>query len=322
MRREFESEIVRCCPICKSKNYRNIINKYDDRFGQPDIYKYAICKKCNVIFLQDKLTKDSLSRLYSKYYPKQSKVSTKSTLLKKILIKLGLDKLILEKLAGNIVLIDGIRNGSKVLEIGSGYSVELKNVINRKKLDWTGLEVDNILVKQIKKDNLKAISGTVDTLTKLTNDKYDYLILSQSIEHQYDINRLFSNSKNILHKAGKIIFTTPNIDSKYKNKYKERWINWHAPYHTILFSRKAIEALCEKYGYVITKYFTYTPTSWFMLQRIFCIPNKGISNDKFNFNFSLAKQFIVSIYLRLSEIFNRKNGDCIYCEIELVSGQK
>lgn len=307
--------IVEKCPICESDGSFRLIEKYDDRFGHPDHFEYYYCVNCNISFLKNKIAEEYLPELYKKYYGKNKQLSAKSSKLKLVLEKIGLDKIILEQLAGNKFLLNNVRKNSNVLEIGSGYSSELKKIICLRQLDWTGLEVDEGSVNNLKKDGLKTIHGTI----KLNNikDKFDYIISSQSLEHQYDINDFFKNSKKFIKNGGKIIFTTPNFDSRYRKKYGGRWINWHTPYHITILSKRGIENLCERHGFVVSKFFTYTPTSWYTLQKKFEIPKLGELNTKFNFSFSLVGQLFFSIFLRFYEFFNKTNGDCIYCEIKI-----
>jgi len=316
MRKEYGIIDVKVCPICGSHKIRFIMNKYDDRFGQPDEFKINMCKCCGVYFLRDKIKEEYLSNLYGKYYSKERSVNLKSNRLRNILEKIGFDKFVYESLARNIILLNRVDDYSRVLEIGSGYNDELKRIILSKKLDWTGLEVDETLVGRLRKEGLKMIHGTMDVFDSMKDEKYDYIVLSQSIEHQNDINVFFENSKKVLKKSGRIIFTTPNADSRYRKIFKERWINWHVPYHVVLLNNKAIEILCKKYNFSIVKYFTYTPTSWYVLQRNFLVPKQGQINKNYNFNFSLVKQLYISLWLRIYEAIDRKRGDCIYCEIK------
>lgn len=317
MNYEFAIKKVENCPICESGETSLLIEKYDDRFGQPDVFEYDYCENCNTAFLKNKIEESFLPELYKKYYGKNSQSSAKSNKLKLILEKTGLDKIIIGWLAGNRFLLKYVKKNSKVLEIGSGYVPELKKIVLSKNLDWTSLEVDEDLVNNLKKDNLRVIHGTI----KLNDiqDTFDYIIASQSLEHQYDVNDFFENSKKILKSGGKIIFTTPNVDSRFRKKYEGEWINWHAPYHITVLSKKGIENLCKKYSFVISKFFTYTPTSWYVLQESFKIPKLGEVNKKFNFNFSLIKQIFISVFLRIYEVFDKKTGDCIYCEIKLIN---
>lgn len=304
------------CPVCGAINNEFLIRKYDDRFGQPDLFEYCFCKKCNIAFLKNKIQESSLSDLYKKYYRKESDQPVSiSDRLKLILGKSGLDKIIIGWLTGNKFLLKYVPNNSKVLEIGSGYVPELKNIVIAKKLDWTGLEVDADLVSRLRRDGLRAIHGTI----KLNNiqDQFDCIVSAQSLEHHYDINDFFENCKKLLKNGGKVFFSTPNLDSRYRRKYADGWINWHAPYHITLLSEKSIGLLCKKYGFVISKFSACTPTGWYLFQKNFKVSKKGEANMTFNFNFPIIRRLLASIFLRIYETFDKKTGDCIYCEIKL-----
>lgn len=312
---EFKTYSKNKCDICSDEG-RFLIEKYDDRFGQPDLFNFLRCSNCNLVFLKNKIVEESLSSLYEKYYKKNEK-NIEDNLLKKVLKLFKLEKVILNNLAGNLVLLNRVKKNKSVLEIGPGYNYEIKNLVKAKNLKWHGLEVDKELVDLLKKDKLTVFHKSLDNYSKTAKVRYDYILLSQSIEHQYDLNDFFLSIKRLLNKNGKIIFTTPNFYSRFLKKYKEKWINWHAPYHNYILSKQSIDVICDKYGFEISKFYTYTPTSWYFLQKNFTLPKRGEKNDNFNFNFSLIKQFLVSIYLRIRELFFKKDGDCMYCELKI-----
>jgi hypothetical protein len=317
MEREFETIKIKSCPVCGIQLSSDVIEKYDDRFGQPDMFFYVHCSICNTIVLKNRILEANLAELYKRYYGKGNQLNAKSSKLKLILEKIKLDKVILQWLAGNKCLLGSAKNNSKVLEIGPGYDPDLRKIISTKRLAWIGLEVDEESVKKLREDNLTVFHGTINSNNINIQEKLNYIISSQSLEHQYNINDFFEKSVKLLKKEGKIIFTTPNFDSRYRKKYKEKWINWHAPYHITILSKKTIDRLCKKHGFVVSRFFTYTPTSWYMLQKNFEIPKQGEGNIYFNFDFSLIKQLLVSVYLRIYEIFSRNDGDCIYCELKI-----
>ncbi len=312
---EFKNHLTTKCPICFHKG-NNLIQKYDDRFGQPDLFQFLRCPNCNLVFLKNKIAEESLSDLYGKYY-KKNKKNTNRNILKRILKGVGLDKIILNDLAANLILLDKVSESASVLEVGPGYNHEIKNLIKAKNLKWHGLEVDAELVELLQADGLVVFHDTLDNYSKKAREKYDYVLLSQSIEHQHDLVDFFLNIKKLLNENGKIIFTTPNFNSRLRKKYRERWINWHVPYHNYILSKQAIDNICDTYGFRVSEYHTYTPTSWYFLQKKFTLPQRGEKNDNFNFNFSLIKQLLGSIYLRISELIKKNDGDCIYCELKI-----
>jgi 2-polyprenyl-3-methyl-5-hydroxy-6-metoxy-1,4-benzoquinol methylase len=319
-KREFEADSEKKCPICSLEKTEFIIKKYDDRFGQPDNFDYCFCSGCEIAFLENKIKKERMADLYGKYYVTGVLGKGNSSLVRKLIEKIGFYEIIINKLGGNRILLEDAKKESRVLEIGSGFSEKIKNIIIKKKLKWKGLEADEDAISKIKQAGLEVYYGTIDAVK--IEEKFDLIILSQAIEHQYDINDFLLTCKKILNPEGSIIFTTPNFNSIYRKKYKERWINWHAPYHNILLSRKGINKLSEKHGYKIKKYHSFTPTSWYFLQKNFKLPKRGEKNDNFNFNFPLLPQLFVSLFLRTKEFFLRNENDCIYCKLKLKNSRK
>jgi hypothetical protein len=129
---EFKTQLTTKCPICSGQG-RALIEKYDDRFGQPDLFNFLRCSNCSLVFLENKIAKESLSDLYGKYYKKNKKTKEKNS-LKKILKIIYLDKIILNNLAGNLILLDKVNKDRSVLEIGPGYNCEIKNLVKEKNI--------------------------------------------------------------------------------------------------------------------------------------------------------------------------------------------
>jgi 2-polyprenyl-3-methyl-5-hydroxy-6-metoxy-1,4-benzoquinol methylase len=302
------------CPICDNGDVNFLISKYDDRFGHPVLFEYYYCNKCNFAYLREKVGKNDMSKLYETYYQKTT-VENRAGM--GALQRLRMQNSLLRKIAGNVDVLSRVEHGSSVLEIGSGFRSDTKKIIKKRNLFWFGLEVNINCINEIKKDGRNVYYGTIEDIERIDR-KFDVILLSQSMEHQYDINIFFINCKKLLNEHGKIIFTTPNLDSRYRRRYADGWIGWHVPYHVILLSEKAIDVLCEKYSFKKNIYYTYTPTSWYFLQKRFSIPSRGSKNETFNFNFPLLNQLVVSIFLRIREFILGKDNDCIYCELEIL----
>ena len=46
--KKFQIILSKTCPICNSNEGEFFVQKYDDRFGQPDLFEYYYCKKCDI----------------------------------------------------------------------------------------------------------------------------------------------------------------------------------------------------------------------------------------------------------------------------------
>jgi len=299
------------CPICESDEVDFLLKKYDDRYGYHGEFDFFLCVKCNAAFLSDKIDAKEIAGIYEKYYTFSGDLTPRKGGLKSVLIK----NYFVKRLLGEISILDRVRKGARVLEIGpGGVTMDKIAVINKRKLSWFGLEVNKKCVDRIATAGLPVYWGSIDNMEQI-KERFDVIVLSMSIEHQLDINVFFKNCRKALNPGGSIIFTTANFESIYRKKYAEKWINWHPPYHQILFSRKSIEMICKKFNFRINEFETTTPTSWFLLQRKFNLPAMGEKNKGFNFNFSILEYFLATTYLRLYEFLNKDDGDSMYCEI-------
>jgi hypothetical protein len=70
----------------------------------------------------------------------------------------------------------------------------------------------------------------------------------------------FKEVKNIMTPNGRLIITTPNLDSKWIKYFGYSWHGWGIPeYHRFILSRKSFEILATKYGYRIADIFETGP---------------------------------------------------------------
>lgn len=303
----------RLCPVCGSSEHSFLMEKYDDRYGYPGVFHFFLCEKCNTGFLGETIDAKEIADLYEKYYifpehPINSKRSWKQVLSEYPLVKW---------IMGEIPILSRVQEGSSVLEIGPGTMDDAKVAeIRRKRLRWTGLEVNPKYAERIRDTGFPVYAGSIEDVSSISGN-FDVIALSMSIEHQMDLDIFFKNCRSILNPEGSIIFTTANFNSRYRKKFMERWLHWHPPYHQVLLSRGSIEAICRKHGFSLMRFETITPVSWFLLQRKFSLPNIGEKNNRFRMSFSIMEYMLAIIFLRISDCLSRMSGDSLYCEIKI-----
>lgn len=95
----------------------------------------------------------------------------------------------------------------KVLEIGCATG-DLLNIL--KPEFGVGIDISSKMIEIAKKKypSLNFINSSYEDFK--TNDKFDYIILSNLLEHIYDINKLFQKINSFCNPDAKIIITTPN----------------------------------------------------------------------------------------------------------------
>lgn len=110
-----------------------------------------------------------------------------------------------------------IKPGSKILDIGCN---EGKIRYYLKEPNYFGVDLDKNLIEKLKSEGVQA---KIVNLNKedipFQNQKFDYILLLDIIEHVADSRNLIQNSKKLLNPQGRLIITLPN-DYHLMNKLR------------------------------------------------------------------------------------------------------
>jgi 2-polyprenyl-3-methyl-5-hydroxy-6-metoxy-1,4-benzoquinol methylase len=115
--------------------------------------------------------------------------------------------------------LDQIEKGSKVLDIGCGIGILAYDIAQKAKI-VVGIDKNaqsiNIASKQFQKGNIKYIVG--DALTYRFNEKFDYIILSNVLEHIRERVLFLKNIKPI---ADFMLIRVPMLNRSWLSVYKK-----------------------------------------------------------------------------------------------------
>ncbi|MGA1869595.1 MAG: class I SAM-dependent methyltransferase [bacterium] len=140
-------------------------------------------------------------------------------------------KLLYKKFAKQIESY-GITKKHKILDYGCGSGALAKEL---KKLGY----------------NVKAFDKYTPRLNdqQLLEQKYDFIILQDVIEHVEEPKKLLDELYSFLNPGGKLFIGTPNAE-KLNLKNQEKYIHaLHQPYHLHILSKKSLISLVKKCGF-------------------------------------------------------------------------
>ncbi len=158
-----------------------------------------------------------------------------------------------------------MKKGVKVLDIGCGDCTSIRE-INASGAQGYGIEPDLNIRPIVDLLGLNVHVGLYHEMD-YPEKFFDYITLSQVLEHIHRPHELLIALKDSLKDTGQLILGVPNIDSRLRKKYAGRWLNWHVPYHINHFSVESIKRLVAGSGYKIRSIRTYTPNMWVLLQQ-------------------------------------------------------
>ena len=165
-------------------------------------------------------------------------------------------------------ILERIKKESYVLEIGTAYghmTKYLKEILN---CNITGIEINKEMLNVAKKYLDLAINLDIqDTITldkKLKNDRYDYIILGDILEHTTKVELILEVLKKKIKKKGEIIVSIPNVAHNcilmqlLKNDFNYQEQGILDKTHITFFTSESFKRVLKKVNLKVKKYdFTY-----------------------------------------------------------------
>lgn len=109
-----------------------------------------------------------------------------------------------------------IKNGSKVLDLGSGYNGSLLQKLESQIKSGVGIDIS--VNRNLKSNKIRLLKGRVDKKIKLRSNTFDAITSLAVIEHVSNPEKMITESLRLLKKGGHLIITTP---SKYNKPLLE-----------------------------------------------------------------------------------------------------
>jgi len=164
--------------------------------------------------------------------------------LKKILVTSKVKKSILYSSAlESLVSIAGINKQSNILDYGCGAGQFVRELYELGFKNTKGY--DPFLPPALKNVGEPILTDDLKELTKIA---WDFITLNHVFEHLENPVSMLGSLNKLLAEKGKLILRFPIIDSYAFEKYQENWVQFDAPRHINLFTRKSIVQAVEKAG--------------------------------------------------------------------------
>ncbi len=246
------------CRICGHQNNNQKLYYVNDKmFQENESFEYFECTHCDA--LQISSVPEDMSRFYPEnYYSLKSKLSFGQKLLfrlrdlifyynfpvflvRKLKIKmsnLSLEAFLKLKPEKNVIVLDvGCGEGKFLTSI---YNLGFKNII--------GIEPFAL------KEQIKPFPILKKQLYDIT-EKFDIITFNHVFEHVENVNETLRLCYDLLKKNGKIIIRVPVKDSYAYEFYKENWVQWDAPRHFQLLTKKSFEIITAKNNFQLSDYY-------------------------------------------------------------------
>lgn len=248
------------CRICGREQVSNKKYEVTDRmFGGQELFKYQICPDCGT--LQICKIPENIGDFYpSNYYSFKSVVSLKAKVMERLrdqLMMVGFPKILVnyfEEKIPNLALAAFLKlTPSKtwhILDVGCGEGKFLKSLHHLGFHHILGIEP---FATETREKPFKILKKKLEDFT--TSNVFDLISFNHVFEHVEQPAETLLQCHKLLKNGGKLMIRVPVKDSFAFEKYGKNWVQWDAPRHFQLLTKKAFDVLAKKTGFEIEDYY-------------------------------------------------------------------
>jgi len=155
------------------------------------------------------------------------------------------------------LLISFMKKNKKLLDVGCGTGTITSTLIDALSLDVVGVEPHPERAEQARTEGLNVITGVYDQIFAQRNEKFDYILFADVLEHLVDPAEMLREVKNSLAPDGRVLASIPNVahwsvraQLLFGNfNYKPTGIMDAT--HLRWFTRRSVRRLFEAAGYEV-----------------------------------------------------------------------
>lgn len=178
-----------------------------------------------------KITKRDLNKYYEKEYTYETQNDTKN-FLTRILLR---NRLKFAERAKGKVLDIGCNDGT--------IAIRIKNKVD----DIVGIDVSKKLVDIVVSRGIKAFVADAEDLSVLYRQKFDTVIIFETLEHLFNPSKCLAEIKKVLKENGRLLLTVPSVYGFIAQmlELKAKIEGKDAPIHHLYTKQKINEFLAE-----------------------------------------------------------------------------
>jgi ubiquinone/menaquinone biosynthesis C-methylase UbiE len=182
----------------------------------------------------------------------------------------------------------GHARGAHVFDVGCGHPTFLRQLRDRgPELKLTGID----FVDSGWRDDRAAWDGIeliqADPAVYEADEPFDLITMWHYLEHDYHPVDTLRRMRAVSHRGTRLLIEVPDLNSLSRRRYGANWEGWHAPRHTVLYTRDVLARTLERAGWTVVSHTTRGTLDTFALWWMSAMERRGI-----DWNTSMEGRFV------------------------------
>lgn len=261
MRNTLTYEYVVSCPLCQGSAVVIATDMPDYSCPCNEIFEYAECTRCTLIFLSKRPPQKESARHYrSDYQPYVENYTRVARLV------------IAMRTKREVALFRRYHpSAQSVLDVGCSRGTYLSQLRHYGGFKVLGIEMDKKSC-ETGRSQLHLDIRHGEFLTTTFSEQFDIISMNHVIEHLYQPLETIQRVHELLSPSGLFVVKTPNPASVERTLFRRYWFPLEAPRHTLLFSPQVLGKVLEDHGFTIRHIgYDMSPINLIMSLHTYCV---------------------------------------------------
>jgi len=298
------------CLVCSGKLEPWVNHLFDTRFGIDGDYEARRCSDCGSGLVHPLPMASELKHLYESYYNFGGREKKLYGRVRKWFFRSGAHRL-WAAIDGDICFYTRAGSG-RLLDLGCNEGRGLR-IYSDNGYEVEGLELNEEAAAVAREAGFAVHTDLLETF--YPSALFDVVVLSNVLEHSLDPIQMLRDVRRVLRPGGQVWISCPNSRSWFRSLFGRYWINWHAPFHIVHFSRGTLAKVLREAGFTGIELREVTPSLWVassIIARLFASkgkPTRQLRNPFLLFGLMLVARSVLCPALYLCN--RRGRGDCL-----------
>ncbi len=256
-------ETLAACPVCGQADITPVAEIPDYEAADRVKYHLKRCAHCEAHFINPRPPEEEMGKYYRPTYYKLRRVSADFSPFKRAALSAWFGypapdgaSLILARLLGPVLKNKVGRQtppfvpGGTLLELGIGRGEFL---LKMRRLGWQvkGVDISPAALRFVRQQyHLDACLAGSRRLP-YNDHAFDVVFLKHTLEHIHHPNPVMGEIYRVLKPGGRVLITTPNVNSLGNRLFGSRWAAYALPRHLVLYNKKSLCHLLARHNLAV-----------------------------------------------------------------------